>query len=165
MDALTPGELGQGAADRHESMLAVATAPIKGVNAGGSGLVALWTWNRPFMPLSVVDGHQVGAVQDFFWLDTPHPDSRMGSSRPHLATQDGRRGRKTPDESFRIRGMTSHDIETISSTNDRADAEDREACQDKGLCVWQHVLSVGRDGRCLIQSFERGKQTHTQSVD
>lgn len=24
------------------------------------------------------------------------------------------------------------------------------------LDIWQHVLSVGRDGRCLIQSFVRG---------
>jgi WD repeat-containing protein 24 len=152
---------GQGAADRHESMLAVATAPIKGVNAGGSGLVGLWTWNRPFMPLSVVDGHQVGAVQDFFWLDTPHPDSRMEALRPQTqATQDGRRGWKPTDENPRVRGMALHDIDTLSSVTDKADKEDRDGFQDRGICVWQHVLSVGRDGRCLIQSFARGKETH-----
>jgi WD repeat-containing protein 24 len=159
MEALLSGELSQGAADRHESMLAVATAPIKGVNAGGSGLVGLWTWHRPFMALSVVDGHRVGAVQDFFWLDTPHPDSRMATLRPqNQATQDGRRGWKTPDENPRIRGMTLHDNETLASANDKADTEDREGIQG-GLCVWQHVLSVGRDGHCLIQSFARGKRT------
>ena len=53
--------------DRHDSMLAVATAPVKGAVAGGSGVLALWSYNRPFMPLSVVEGHEEGAVTDFCW--------------------------------------------------------------------------------------------------
>lgn len=53
--------------DRHGSMMAVATAPVKGAVAGGSGMLALWSYHRPFMPLSVVEGHREGAVTDFCW--------------------------------------------------------------------------------------------------
>jgi len=45
-------------ADRHESMLAVATAPVQGGAGGGSGLLALWSFHRPFMALSIVEGHK-----------------------------------------------------------------------------------------------------------
>ena len=130
--------------DRHESMLAVATAPIKGATDGGSGVLALWTYNRPFMPLSVVEGHQVGAVTDFFWLDTPHPDI----SRKNVDEIDT--GLMRP----RIRGLVSHESDTVS---DIAGGEDKDIVIKDGLCVWQHALSVGRDGQCLIQSFARGK--------
>ena len=155
---------GEGPAiDRHESMLAVATAPIKGASAGGSGVLALWTYNRPFMPLSVVEGHQVGAVTDFFWLDTPQPDfqqSSMSSKALSTATQETRNSRKTTDETEsglmrpRIRGIVSHESDAPSS--DKADGEEKETAAKSGLCIWQHVLSVGRDGQCLIQSFARG---------
>jgi hypothetical protein len=46
-------------------MLAVSTAPIKGASAGGSGAAGLWSYHRPFAPLSVVEGHKDGAVTDF----------------------------------------------------------------------------------------------------
>lgn len=127
--------------DRHESMLAVATAPIKGASAGGSGVLSLWTYNRPFMPLSVLEGHQVGAVSDFFWLDTPHPDYQRSSMAA------------TTREARNSRNIVTHESDTPS---DRADSEDKEAIAKTGLNVWQHVLSVGRDGQCLIQSFARG---------
>ncbi|CAB9500416.1 GATOR complex protein WDR24 [Seminavis robusta] len=156
----------QGSTDRHESMLAVATAPIKGVNAGGSGLLGLWSTNRPFMPLSVVDGHTAGAVVDFFWLDTPNPDSQRNIMRAHQnqPTQENRRGWKAAEDgdggqkrSQRARGISPHDADTPSSVYEKPDGEDhRESFQDEGLRVWQHVLSVGRDGHCLIQSFARG---------
>ena len=137
--------------DRHDSMLAVATAPIKGATDGGSGVLALWTYNRPFMPLSVVEGHQVGAVTDFFWLDTPHPDIS--------SAQESRNYRKNVDVIDtglvrpRIRGLVSHESDAVS---DLAGGEDKDTVIKDGLCVWQHVLSVGRDGQCLIQSFARG---------
>ena len=53
--------------DRHEAMLAVSTAPVKGASAGGCGMIALWSYHRPFMPLSVLEGHNEGAVTDFLW--------------------------------------------------------------------------------------------------
>jgi WD repeat-containing protein 24 len=56
-----------GEVDRHESMLAIATAPVKGAVAGGSGILSLWSYNRPYMPLSVLEGHLEGNVADFCW--------------------------------------------------------------------------------------------------
>lgn len=53
--------------DRHESMIVVATAPVQGAIAGGAGMLSLWSYNRPFMPLSIVEGHSEGAVSDFCW--------------------------------------------------------------------------------------------------
>lgn len=149
--------------DRHEPMLAVATAPIKGASAGGSGVLGLWSYHRPFMPLSVLEGHKVGAVSDFFWLDTPHPDSQTmvppakssGTSGP-----DYRGSRKMSDDTDsqmrpRMHGATMHESDS-QSIYDRPDVEDAELYDKSGLGVWQHILSVGRDGQCLIQSFARG---------
>jgi WD repeat-containing protein 24 len=53
--------------DLHSTMIAVATAPVKGAVAGGKGMLTLWSYRRPFMPLSVVEGHSEGAVTDFCW--------------------------------------------------------------------------------------------------
>lgn len=53
--------------DQHEPMLAVAAAPIKGASAGGSGMLALWSYHRPCMALSIVEGHKEGGVTDFCW--------------------------------------------------------------------------------------------------
>jgi hypothetical protein len=98
------GEINSQREDRHRSMLAVATGSLKGSIAGGSGVLALWSYHRPFMPLSVLEGHQGGAVTDFVWVDSPPP----------------------------------------------AQAPLRAG-------IWQHAISVGRDGQCLLQSFARGK--------
>lgn len=135
--------------DRHDSMLAVATAPIKGATDGGSGVLALWTYHRPFMPLSVVEGHQAGAVTDFFWLDTPSPENSLlpETKLSHKNVDEIDAGVVRP----RIRGLVSQGSETVSSKvrGDDKDVKD-------GLSVWQHILSVGRDGQCLVQSFARG---------
>ena len=56
----------------------------------------------------------------------------------------------------RMRSMAPHESGIPSSIYEKADADIREASVKAGLGVWQHVLSVGRDGRCLIQSFARG---------
>ena len=135
--------------DRHASMLAVATAPIKGATDGGSGVLALWTYNRPFMPLSVVEGHQLGAVTDFFWLDTPSPEFPLlqETNNSHKNVDDVDAGLARP----RIRGLVSHGSDTVA---DKPGADEKDT--KDGLFVWQHVLSVGRDGQCLIQSFARG---------
>lgn len=97
----------------HGSMLAVATSPASGAAAGGHGTVSLWSYYRPFTPLSIVEGHKEGAVVDFLWLDTPDFEDK---------------------ETFFSRKF---DESALKGT-------------------WQHVLSVGRDGRCLVQSFARG---------
>ena len=145
--------------DRHESMLGVATAPIKGASAGGSGVLSLWSYNRPFMPLSVLEGHKVGAVTDFFWLDTPQPEVlplNAHEKSPVTPSHDRRETRKTSDDTEasmrpRIRGISSHESDSISIYDKPDLVEDRELTLRTGLCIWQHVLSVGRDGQCLIQ--------------
>jgi len=141
--------------DRHDSMLAVATAPLKGASAGGSGVLALWSYHRPYMPLSVVEGHRDGAVTDFVWLDTPLPPSSSNNNKPTM----------------RLPGSTLHDVDSIlydnnnnsnehnrtaNDRNNNANSKDNIQEDDRPVGIWQHVLSVGRDGRCLIQSFARG---------
>ena len=145
--------------DRHDSMLAVSTAPIKGASAGGSGLLALWSYNRPFMPLSVVEGHKVGAVTDFDWLDTPQPEQSerkqdKGSLAKQPASVDLRRHREgqSLDEAFKNRKSLPFGSGVEVSYNENQDMDNG----DKPIGIWQHVLSVGRDGRCLLQSFARG---------
>ena len=128
--------------DRHDSMLAVATAPIKGASAGGSGMLALWSFHRPYMPLSVVEGHKDGAVTDFAWLDTPLPPSPMR--------------RRRGDHETRLRGSHQHETDAILYDNNASMEHEDNNDDDHPLGIWQHVLSVGRDGRCLIQSFARG---------
>lgn len=147
--------------DRHDSMVAVATAPIKGASAGGSGVLSLWSYHRPFMPLSVLEGHQVGAVTDFFWLETPQSSisqstpSSVQSANP--AFNDTRRGRKGIDDtdhrSYGALGKPSNEVEKPKL--ETYESDEREQPNDI-VSIWQHVLSVGRDGRCLIQSFVRG---------
>lgn len=133
--------------DRHEAMLAVSTAPIKGASAGGSGLLALWSYHRPFMPLSVVEGHKDGAVTDFDWLDTPQPVPLVqgtvtggGSTQKQLGSSDARQ--------FRRQG-SSHEVDILYDNTEQDGA-------DRPVGIWQHTISVGRDGRCLMQSFARG---------
>lgn len=104
--------------DRHDSMLAVAAA-----RGAGSGFIALWSYHRPFMPLSVVEGHEE-AVADLHWLDTPIHEGKAFSS----ALSPG-------DFESRYSSLTETQV---------------------GGRIWQHVLSVGKDGRCLIQSLVRG---------
>ena len=125
--------------DRHDAMIAVATAQIKGASAGGAGLLSLWSHHRPFMPLSVVEGHQEGAVVDFDWLDTPTSrNSRFAS--PDATT------------TARIPGASSHEVDSILYDSSDMKRNEKSPCH-----TWQHVISVGRDGNCFVQSLVRGK--------
>lgn len=100
--------------DMQKSLLAVATAPVQGASSGGAGHLGLWSWHRPFMPLSVVMGHSEGAVTDFCWLQEKQPMSQILLGR--------------------------------------------------GICTANkiHVLTVGRDGRCLIQDMGLGDRPLTR---
>ena len=95
-----PPEDGEHDYDYHESMIAVATSPISGANAGGHGVIGLWSCYRPFMPISLCEGHVDGAVVDFVWA-----------------------------------------TESKGSNFERK---------------WQTVITVGRDGQCLLQNFSLG---------
>lgn len=168
----------------NDSMLAVATAPIKGASAGGNGLLSLWSYQRPNMALSVVEGHKEGAVTDFVWLDIPVDDSNFPKTKDQ-ATQD------TSEASLRVRtpvftgegtfrfqdpnGTPVMGSTTRKSTwatgfasaarraSDHGDLNGKEKESDHSVDfsnslegTWQHVLTVGRDGRCVIQSLARG---------
>ena len=91
----------------HDAMLFVSTAPSNA--AGGSATIELWSYHRPFLALSRVEGHINGPVVDFDCLPKVHNDI--------------------------IRNFGSGSYEA----------------------VWQHILSVGRDGRCLLQNLARGE--------
>jgi hypothetical protein len=145
--------------DQHDSMLAVASARL--TSAGGSGVLSLWSFHRPFMPLSVVEGHKEGAIGDFLWLETPQPDLKIRTQSPSNdieSTNNSRRRRHhsvtSYEETVVIRAGSRGETESILFDN-----KDKEKDDDNEMSprIWQHVLSVGRDGRCIIQAFTRGK--------
>lgn len=163
--------------DPHDGMIAIATEPVKG-RAGGNGLLSLWSHHRPYMPLSVVEGHKEGAVTDFVWLDTPRKTSHTmvpaygqlfkrhsdeHSRSPAHPQRSESRGRATPES---LTHSTSVHVGLPlgvwrvqnGSDDEQLNFEDSEGQETGRLAgnVWQHVLSVGRDERCLIQSFARG---------
>lgn len=176
--------------DVHDSMIAVAMAPIKGPSSGGNGLLSLWSHHRPNMALSVVEGHKEGAVTDFAWLDIPVDDAtvpklkdklmqdtneplREASSRlgtpvfPNEGSMRSRDQSTTPLMGSASRRRASDSWNTggfSNSTRSRADHDDGKDKEGDVLLdhssslegTWQHVLSVGRDGRCVIQSLARG---------
>lgn len=94
--------------------IAVATSSIYGTNAGGNGTASLWSVHRPFMPISVCEGHTEGAVTDFAWAPM--------MCKPFLDADS---------------------IETLP----RSEAN---SCQT--------ILTVGRDGQCLLQDFAHGER-------
>lgn len=149
LDSLPLGR-GEQDEDRHESMFAVATARL--TSAGGSGVISLWSTHRPFMPLSVVEGHEEGAVADFVWMHTPRPESELKKD-PSLPKSDPKlRNPSNDDTSVLIRSAGRGDVESILFDNQK----ETESTDTSGA-IWQHVLSVGRDGRCILQSFVRGE--------
>mmetsp|Transcript_28219 Transcript_28219/g.68666 ORF Transcript_28219/g.68666 Transcript_28219/m.68666 type:complete len:1114 (-) Transcript_28219:1954-5295(-) len=125
--------------DRHEYHLAVATKESS--SAGGSGVISLWSIGRPFMALSVMEGHREGAVSDFVWLQSPIliPEMKSTVSSNSLTACDA---------SY----MRSYAMGNIS------DGLPQQDTILSGSYVWQHCLSVGGDGKCLIQSFVRGER-------
>jgi len=126
----------------HDFMLGVATAPISGANAGGYGSVALWSCYRPFMPLAIVEGHEEGAVTDFVWLD--FSSQYIDSSKNFTLYNDHYRS------NFTTGGVIVD--KNKSETNS----------EDEMVGAWQHILSVGRDGQCLLQNFAHGEKPLSQ---
>lgn len=156
--------------DRHDSMLCVATARLS--TSGGSGVLSLWSFHRPFMPLSVVEGHEEGAVTDFVWLDTPDFKMKQNKSPYYLVQSDvALSSKKDPLRHAKGQSSTANDggdpvgrTSTRDSESMQYEQKDKDKDDDKSRvssegCIWQHVLSVGRDGRCLLQSFARGKRS------
>ena len=152
-------------------------------------MLSLWSTQRPYMALSVVEGHKEGAVTDFIWVDIPvdeaaidrdqslHSQSertpRSRTSTPvSFMTETSSRSREVEDSSIagRQRGRPSFSATPFptsfaSSVASRAVSEESTKDRSGDSSVdfsnslegtWQHVLSVGRDGRCVVQSFARG---------
>lgn len=107
---LTPASSNLIDLDAHEAMMIVSTAPISGA-VGGNGSIELWTFHRPFLALSKVEGHEEGAVTDFVCLSQVFEETHIQHSKNQLM---------------------------------------------HSKYLWQHTLSVGRDGKCLIQNLARG---------
>jgi len=182
--------------DHHDAMLAVATAPISATNYGGAGSIELWSYHRPFMALSIVEGHQDGAVTDFVWLDIPSPiknrrrksgdswglggggGSSVGggsdlSESPNLNPnmnlnlEDGSTDITSildnPNSRVKMMFDNPNNLNTRSersSSFSGSSVVNRDNFLDDLFIIkgtWQHVLSVGRDGRCLLQNLERGQ--------
>ncbi|KAL9185264.1 hypothetical protein ACHAXT_003041 [Thalassiosira profunda] len=126
--------------NHHDTMIAVATSSIYGANAGGNGAISLWSYLRPFMPLSICEGHFDGAVSDFAWADcTLQPSS--GSAVHQQIEQSSLEPmsvKSTIDSYAREGGKIS-----------LGGIPERE---------WQTVLTVGRDGQILLQDFSRGER-------
>lgn len=161
-------DAGVASSDPHDGMIAIASAPVKG-RAGGNGLLSLWSHYRPYMPLSVCEGHSEGAVTDFVWLDTPREISgkqaniQRNLSKRVLSGDHGRQqdhGSQRSDAGGRPRASSVMKRTHTDSDDGYGDIDTDEDYDEVDArlagSVWQHVLSVGRDGRCLLQSFARG---------
>jgi WD repeat-containing protein 24 len=141
--------------DRHESMFAVATARL--TSAGGSGVISLWSTHRPYMPLSVVEGHLEGGIAGFDWIRTPGPSAMEALDTPKESPiiYDPRKPRKavssTKPGEVGSRAGGRGDVESVIDK-----LKDDDVINDASGAIWQHVLSVGRDGKCILQSFVRG---------
>ena len=138
--------------DRHDTMLAVVTA--RETSAGGSGTLSLWSLNRPFMSLSMVEGHNKGNISDFVWVKTPVVIPKKMNSRFES-------NKRLPPTQTRLWNKAGYSSKTESSIDGR-EMTHREYDQVGDFSnvsyIWQNVLSVGRDGQCIMQSFARGER-------
>jgi hypothetical protein len=115
------------------------------------------------MALSVVEGHDLGAVADFLWLQTPlnvpKPKSLDGvlASDPSLAILGSesmkQRRRKSGGAEA---GVTARRLNRGREKDGVVHAESDALAEVQVSYIWQNLLSVGRDGRCIIQSLVRG---------
>lgn len=103
------------------------------------GTVALWTCNRPFLPISIVEGHVEGAVTDFIFINDASEDANVAFNR------------RSSVPSF-------PSSKTTPSTRMLSNAYDAVVSTQKERGHRSMILSVGRDGRCLLQDFSLGEK-------
>jgi hypothetical protein len=116
------------------------------------------------MPLSVVEGHEEGAVAGFEWMQTPQvilkprnqPKLKPSESNIPSSKADSMQVTPPNDETITIRSAGRGDVESVLFDNKDKEKDD-EKSDPSASDIWQHILSVGRDGRCILQSFTRGK--------
>lgn len=136
--------------DHHDSMIVVATSSIYGANAGGNGSVGLWSYHRPYMPMSVCEGHLDGAVSDFVWTAIQH-NRRNFEPDPNSASS-GEFSLKPNSKMKHSRGRNAE--EHIDSNPWRRHDEEVKIPSDQSTTI----LTVGRDGQILLQNFSRGER-------
>eukprot|EP00571_Detonula_confervacea_P001238 CAMPEP_0172319194 /NCGR_PEP_ID=MMETSP1058-20130122/37079_1 /TAXON_ID=83371 /ORGANISM="Detonula confervacea, Strain CCMP 353" /LENGTH=990 /DNA_ID=CAMNT_0013034193 /DNA_START=210 /DNA_END=3181 /DNA_ORIENTATION=- len=145
--------------NHNDSMIAVATSSIYGANAGGNGSAGLWSYHRPYMPISVCEGHIEGAVTDFAWIGMMKKKQNENLPQPYHRTIE-------PAPSTLLKGSSSS-IASIESSSNRT--KNWENTMDDGgqkqlsnvasfEREWQTIITVGRDGQCLLQHFSHGER-------
>jgi len=167
--------------NHNESMIAVATSSIAGANAGGNGSVGLWSFYRPFMPISVVEGHRDGAVTDIGWVDKPTeprpPFERANNVLPRESlslreTIEG--GAKNPSRAlsptFLSQESTHYRYNKTKPALDKSEEKlsqrhPQDIATEENISEgnapsreWHTILTVGRDGQCLLQNFSLGER-------
>jgi hypothetical protein len=109
------------------------------------GVIGLWTCSRPFVPLSIVEGHEEGAVSAFaFVFDTSIAESTFSR---RLTEPTSSVSPLTQFESP-LQGYSRRRLSDMYSTVTNLEKEG----SSRSL-----VLSVGRDGQCLLQDFSLGE--------
>ncbi|KAL7519039.1 hypothetical protein ACHAWX_004612 [Stephanocyclus meneghinianus] len=143
------------------SIIAVATSPISGANAGGNGAVGLWTCNRPFVPLSIVEGHEEGAVTSFVFVSNTSLNASTISTHNRSYTEPNSFSpvSKTSPTMGVGSPLQHHNKRIPYEKADRATSAENERMQISHESTLQStILSVGRDGQCLWQDFSLGEQ-------
>ena len=92
--------------------------------------------------MSIVEGHEEGAVTDFVFIAN-HPEDRSTILKLDRRSTEPASPRQFESPS-RNHGSRRH--------SDMLDMSDTENEPVKSM-----ILSVGRDGQCLLQDFSRGK--------
>lgn len=156
-----------------DSIIAVSTSPIQGANAGGNGecitdkqthvkcmrftfsfallgVVGLWTCSRPYVPISIVEGHQEGAVTAFAFVpDTATSDEPLMEFNRRLTE---------PTTSTGISPLMHFESPSQWYSRRRlSEFHDAAASAEKDRPCRSMILSVGRDGQCLLQDFSLGE--------
>lgn len=144
--------------NQHGSMIAVATSSIYGANAGGNGAVGLWSFHRPFMPISVCEGHKDGAVVDFAWADRPMNTlkAQRNDSFPYPIETVGQKGGTSIPTNMRYPKDRFGDKSIDSKLFQKQDKEAKISGNHESAREWNTILTVGRDGQCLLQDFSHG---------
>ncbi|KAL7543588.1 hypothetical protein ACHAXR_012881, partial [Thalassiosira sp. AJA248-18] len=148
--------------NHHDSMIAVATSSIYGANAGGNGSVGLWSCGRPFMPISICEGHQDGAVTDFAWDDCQTRTKHQNQNKfpPYHGNSEPGQVKGIPS-SIASAELTSSLIRNLKYSKENfgdANIDSLGKPDEEGKREWQTILTVGRDGQCLLQDFAYGER-------
>lgn len=105
------------------------------------GTVSLWTCNNPYVPISIVEGHEEGAVNDFAFVTyTSEAVSEVQKFNRRSST-----GGVSPTTQFQF-----------SSQHRRMSDMYETAASEQNHRASSVILSVGRDGQCLLQDFSLG---------